>query len=77
MEIITMNKPRIDIELNICHQQISYWEEQYRIAHANNDEFYSKSYMRQINRWQARLETLKWILYESQCYNEVDYDKNK
>ena len=48
--------------LTEAKEQIKYWEEQYRIAKEKEDEFYMKSYLRRINRWQSGYETLKGIL---------------
>lgn len=58
-----ISKEKIDAEIEICHQQLSYWEEQYRNC---ADNFYKKSYLRQINRWQAKLEVLNWIKLEGE-----------
>ena len=55
-------KDVVEKQLEYAHEQIKYWEKQYRIAYAKNDTFYKKCYHRQINRWQAEFETLRWIL---------------
>ena len=51
-------------------EQIKYWEQRYRIAKEEKEEFYIKSYHRQINRWQSRYETLREIL------NIIEGEKN-
>ena len=61
MNKLVIDLMKIDTEIDICHKQLSYWEEQYRNT---QDEFYKKSYWRQINRWQSKLETLNWLKQE-------------
>lgn len=62
MQIIEIDKDIIDKETEFVKEQIKYWEKQYR---ETEDNFYAKSYWRQINRYQAKLEELKWILYNA------------
>ena len=54
MDLVVLDKGKVEKEIEFCHEQIKYWEQQYRNAYTNNDEFYKKCYWRQINRWQAR-----------------------
>lgn len=49
-------------DIRKAKEQIKYWEQRYRIAKEEKEEFYIKSYHRQINRWQSRYETLREIL---------------
>jgi len=66
MDKILIEAEKIETEITICHQQLSYWEEQYR----NTPEgVYKKSYWRQINRLQSKLETLEWIKAEGEERN--------
>ena len=57
-----INRDIIEKELNNSREKIRYWEKQYRLAYTKNNTFYMKCYSRQINRWQSRFETLRWIL---------------
>ena len=43
-------------------EKIKYWEERYRTAKEKKEEFYIKSFHRQINRCQSRFETLRELL---------------
>lgn len=64
MKYITIEEEKILKQREFCHNEICYWEEQYRKAKENNDAFYQKCYWRQINRWQAQYEILGWLLVE-------------
>lgn len=54
------NKLKEDIKKT--KEKIKYWEERYRIAKEKKEEFYIKSFHRQINRCQSRFETLRELL---------------
>ena len=49
-------------DITEAKEKIKYWEEQYRISKLKKDEFYKKSYKRQVNKWHSRFETLREIL---------------
>ena len=64
-EIVELDKNKILEEQEECKRLIKYYEKQYRLAKENDWTFYKKSYHRQINRYQSRLETLKWVLAQN------------
>lgn len=66
MEYIKIEKLYFKSEIDMCHKQLSYWEEQYRSARENNDTFYKRSYLRKIYMLQSRLNTLIEILNEGE-----------
>ena len=60
--ILDKVKDKLKEDIVEAKEKIKYWEEQYKISKAKEDEFYKNSYKRQINRWQSRYETLRGIL---------------
>lgn len=59
MSSLILSKTILTTELSNCHKELSKWEERYRNVES---DFYKKSYQRQIHFWQAKLETLRWVL---------------
>ena len=68
--ILDKVKDKLKEDIVEAKEKIKYWEEQYKISKAKEDEFYKNSYKRQINRWQSRYETLRGIL------NVIEGEKN-
>ncbi len=63
MIYLKINIDLIYKEKELLKEQLREWEERYRNT---EDEFYKKSFWRQINRCQASLDTLNWMIYNGE-----------
>lgn len=69
-EIIKIDKDRVlHMQFELMYN-IRHYENAYREAKNNNDDFYMKSHRATINRCQAKFDALQWVLTDCEIREE-------